>query len=243
MSLGTVLSIISIAIAALIGIMSLIKPNRIPHAKVLTFMFIVISALIQVIDVIQQDKEIDKIKYYGTLEPENKILLSTADNTIPKIEIGDSGTIFVWNGPQGMNLFTIFDDNALKILSENGQIKLSTLIRDKNGNVVAEIVDNEWRSNIRPISWDRNYNKHAIEVKDRTGDVILQVRVLNDRIQFQGKFYSGSGDGFALVAAPWGTGAIMEIKKNDEHLESHIEPIFKYPSDSHLGELIKIAIE
>jgi len=39
----------------------------------------------------------------------------------------------------------IFDDNAVTIESEKGQVKLSTIIRNCSGALVAEIIKNDGR--------------------------------------------------------------------------------------------------
>jgi hypothetical protein len=173
-------------------------------------------------------------KYVGKLEPNTKLLLSDNYNVFPQLELGDGGSIFLYRGPEGMPLFNILGDN-LTIISHEGQVKVSTIIRNKNGVIVAELINNEWKVNNN--SWDRNYSKDALEVKDDTGEIILQVRVLEDRIQFQGKFYDSQGNGVALGKASSGKGGILEMTgTNHPKLELKIEPIFQYPSDNHLGE-------
>ena len=200
---------------------------------------LLIGAIVQIAIEIREDKEAEKLKYVGTLEPKSKILLSTRDNVNPKIELGDGGTIFLFAGPQGQPLFKIFDDNSLTIVIDKDQVKISTLIRDKLGSAVAELINNEWKVNINN-TFDRNYSKDALEVKDNAGNIVLQVKVLKDRIQFQGKFYDNQGNGVALGKHDSGQGGVIEkTEANHPHLELKIEPIFLYPSENHLGELVQ----
>jgi hypothetical protein len=95
-----------------------------------------------------------------------------------------------------------------------------------------------------PKTWDRNYTDDALEVKNTGGRVVLQVRVLSDRIQLQGEWWSKDGFGVRFVKIPDPvTGAMgggitkLSIAINPD--EPHIDPIFEYPSDSHFGQLRK----
>ncbi len=82
----------------------------------------------------------------------------------------------------------------------------------------------------------------ALEVKDPTGDIVLQVKLLADRVQFQAKIYDSNGVrwGIGKKSGPEGRGGVIE-KTGSAHpsLTLKIEHIFKYPSDLHLGELVE----
>ncbi len=180
-------------------------------------------------------KKIDA--YSGLLE--SKVLFSARTETYPKMEFGDSGSVLLFAGTPGTPLLTFTKDNALTIEVENDQIKVSKLIRDNSGKVVAELIKNEWKVN-RNHSWDRNYSKNALEVKDDTGDIVLQIRLIGDKVQLQAKFYNSTGRGVGIgkVLGPDGWGGGIELTgPNHPELLLKIDPIFKYPSDSHLGEL------
>jgi hypothetical protein len=156
------------------------------------------------------------------------------------VEFGDSGAILRYTGPQGSPLFTFAEDTRLTIVSENGKVKVTVTIRDKTGRVVAELIKNAWKVNPQN-SWDRNYTDDALEVRDPSGDVVLQVKALPDRIQLQAKFYdsSGRGFGFGKVLGPDGWGGGLEFTgPANPQLRLKITPMFKYPSDLHLGELV-----
>jgi hypothetical protein len=156
------------------------------------------------------------------------------------LEFGDSGAIFIFAGPQGTPLFKIADDNDITIEIEDGELKVSTKIRDPEGHIVAEIVKSEWKVN-PDKSWDRNYAKNALEVKDPSGDVVLQVRLVEDRVQFQAKLYDATGRriGFGKILGPEGWGGAIEFTgPNKPELDLKISPLFKYPSALHLGEFV-----
>ncbi|MEW6455266.1 MAG: hypothetical protein AB1410_00945 [Acidobacteriota bacterium] len=231
-----------IVIMAIIAIIGWLKPRVIPSWLTIAMVFLIIlGAIIQF--VIQRKEYMDKeiSKYAGKLENKSKtILLDPQEKQYPQFEFGDSGAILDYRGPEGSPLFKIFEDNCLTIWTENGNLKISTIIRNKKGEVVAELLANEWKIK-KEKAFDRNFTKDALEVKDETGDIVLQIRVKDNRVQFQGKFYDGNGQGIAFgkIDTPQGAGGIIEITCPDHPiLELKIKPIFKYPSEMHLGKLL-----
>lgn len=186
---------------------------------------------------IERDKEAAKT-YSGVLALKDEMLFAPSKQIYPKIEFGDSGAILMFTGQQGSPLFKFAEDNDITIEVEGGQVKVSTKIRDKKGHLIAEIQKNEWKVN-PDKSWDRNYSIDALEVKDPSGDIVLQVRLLKDRVQLQAKLYdaTGNGIGFGKKKGPngWG-GVIQQRKPQDTDPMLKIQPIFKYPSELHLGE-------
>lgn len=205
-------------------------------------------------------------KYLGVLKGPAFIILSPIQDIYPKLKLGDSNTFLSWQAPQGQLLLSIFEDNELVISIEKGRLKLSTQIRDTHGELVAEIIGNEWKLRKENL-WDRNYDKNALEVRDAKGDVVLQVALKEDYVQFAAKMYSRDRAGFGIgsatftqedirrheegslkiVAAADGpkevkvgdvTG-VLEVRPSSHPLELVIEPMFRYPSDLHLGERIR----
>jgi hypothetical protein len=189
---------------------------------------------------VDREKEV-RAAYSGVLEAKPETLLSGQAHIWPNLELGDSGAVLVYAGPSGSPLFKFGEDTALIVLRENGQVKVSIIIRDQSGKAVAELVKNEWRVNPQN-SWDRNFTSDALEVKDSSGDIVLQVRALQDRVQLQAKLYdsTGRGVGFGKILGPdgkWGGGIELTGAANPR-LRLRISPLFKYPGDRHLGELI-----
>lgn len=187
---------------------------------------------------VQREKEARQA-YVGRLKTEEKVILSSQEKVHPKLEFGDSGAMFPYAGPRGSPLFKIAEDNNITIELEDGEVRVSAKIRDRNGRMIAEIVKNEWKIN-PGNSWDRNCSNNALEVKDPTGDIVLQVRLVEDRVQFQAKLYDATGRGIAFgkCLGPEGWDGCIEFTgPNRPELTTKIQPIFKYPSESHLGEL------
>jgi len=187
----------------------------------------------------KKEKEMAASKAYsGVLAQKDDLIFAPGKQIYPQLEFGDSGSILKFTGQEGSPLFRIAEDNDIIIETEGGQVRVSTKIRDKKGQLVAEILKNEWKVN-PDKSWDRNYSEDALEVKDPTGDIILQVRLVKDRVQFQAKLHdaNGRGIGFGKMKGPDGWGGAIELTgPNHPKLTLKIEPIFKYPSEFHLGE-------
>jgi hypothetical protein len=167
----------------------------------------------------------------------------SAGGTIPKLQIDDSGVFIVApdGGPFSL-LFPALEASQFKVESIDGKIKFSTKITDANGDMIAEIIRNEWKVSALGRAWDHNYSDDALEVKDSKGRVVLQVRALPDRIQIQGAWYIDMGppNGIRRVII-WKDktqpGAQIVFTPPDSNNIPSIPPMFTYPGDKHIGEL------
>jgi len=191
--------------------------------------------------------------YTGVLTPKAELLFSpTEGGLIPKIQIGTSNTFFTagtaaQSSAYGAMLLPMLQQSQFKVESIGGKMKISTLITDDKGNVIAELIRNEWKVAPPPNSWDRNYTSDRLEVRDAKGHVVLQVHVLLDRIQIQGAWWINMGppNGLAQVfvmknphPSPVSQALIVFVPKNSLQGPPTIAPMFAYPSERHLGELL-----
>jgi hypothetical protein len=164
---------------------------------------------------------------------------------LPQLELGSSGTIFAYIGPQGQPLMQFFNDCHVTIeireskITRRRRLLVSTQVRNAQGGLIAEIVSNRWQVNPQ-ASFDRNYRRDALELKDASGDVILQARLVADRVQLQAKFRDATGRGVAIGNGPIPAGGgVMEVTGSAHpHLNLHITPIFRYPSSRYFGKLV-----
>lgn len=192
--------------------------------------------------------------YAGILVPKSELLFSAAGGgKTPLIQIGTSGVVLAPKGfghgtyeemekdPRGAYLLPALKASQFTVESIGGKIKVSTQISDGDGNLIAEIVRNEWR--VSPSrAWDRNYSDDALEVRDSRGLVVLQVRALADRIQLQGAWwvdlgFNGWAQVFFLKDPNSKDAQFVFVPKNGKSSPPSIVPIFEYPSELHLGEL------
>ena len=170
----------------------------------------------------------------GTLIGPPRVLFSPTEQH-PELEIGESGSVFKFAGNPGEPMFVIAD-TSLTVVMDRGSVKVSAKIFDRTGALVAELYRNDWSTN-RNALYDRNYSANALEVRDNTGDIVLQVKVIEDRIQLQGIFYGTGGHGCALAEVPEGKGKGAIMVPLPGHPRPKIRPLFRYPSERYLGQL------
>lgn len=166
------------------------------------------------------------------------VLLSKVGSSIPMVQVGDSGTSLAFlNNSQALG--ALLKVSELIIEQVNGRLAVSIRIRGADGKMIAEINRNEWT--VRPEhTWDRNFNGNALEVKDASGDIVLQVVLLPDRIKLQAAWYDDYGKFWELVSSPdpQRPGALVLVNRPDSSYAIPITPIFRYPSALHPGELL-----
>jgi hypothetical protein len=170
---------------------------------------------------------------------------STACGANPCMQFGPEkdGTTIAWAGLKDLAPMQIVGENFF-LKKEHGKLLLTTRVRDSNGSIVVEINDNKWTVNpSEDVSWDKNYSKNALEVKDRRGRIVLQIILFANVVRVQGEWWTENRNG-ARVLRPYPfqhpqSGPVFIIMSPLNHPdEPHIEPIFKYPSKEHWGEFV-----
>jgi hypothetical protein len=177
-------------------------------------------------------------QYTGVLNP---VMLLSKSKTDTIVQIRPAGATFRIEDPGGAVFTDLLGESRLTVERVSGRILVSTVIRDAHGRLVAELVRNEWSTAQPPTIYDRNYSMDALEVRDDTGDVVLQIRALPDRIQLQGKWYYANGKRSILLDPAYypGNSLMMFAVESTVHdPQQTITSMFKYPSSSHLGELV-----
>ena len=107
---------------------------------------------------------------------------------LPKLEMGDSGAVLIWGGKPEEPLFQFLYNAGLRIEWGKDGLEISTPVRDSSGTKIADISSNRWTVAPPPTCWDKNYTKDVLEIQDRRGHVVLQVRILSDRIKIRGEW-------------------------------------------------------
>jgi hypothetical protein len=170
-------------------------------------------------------------QYSGKLES----LFVAGQTPALDVEVGDSGATIRWEGPEGQAIFKILNNSHLTIERIDGRLVVSTEIWDETGAQIAELYRNEWRVTPPPGIVDRNYTRDMLEIRDRTGDVVLQVRALARKIQLQGKWYDKTGRMVAICVQP----QLISLDRSAQNRDRvKIKPAFQYPSERHMGELL-----
>ena len=202
----------ALGIPAAIAVIDWIVKDAPGWSKTLIIFLVVASIIVGVFALRAKEKEKQLTKYAGVLKGPSLAILSTTQDTYPKLKLGNSNTFLTWQGTAGQALIKVFDDNDLTIWvektasrswwkfwspTEGVRLKVSTKIRDKDGQLIAEIIGNEWKLKKEKL-WDRNYNDSALEVKDAEGYAVLQMVLEKDYIQFAAKMFSSTGEGFGI---------------------------------------------
>lgn len=158
--------------------------------------------------------------------------LIKSDATASRKIIAVGATRFIIDAPD--NIFLREGTQPLVSLRiEKKKLYVSSTIRSKNGDIIAELKDNEWQLN-KNSYFDRNYNDQILEVRDNSGVIVLQIANLGNIIHFAGIFNCKNGKTYSLV--PTGqSGAVMEIRPKGTELDIKINPICEYPSNLHFG--------
>jgi hypothetical protein len=166
-------------------------------------------------------------------------LTSTDVATSPKVQIGNGGLVFRTKDKNGV-FFTFPTGAYFGVVLEGGLLKVSTIIYDRTLKRIAELSKNEWQVAPPPGIWDRNYSDDAVEIIDDRGDVVLQVRLVNGCAQLQAIYYAAPDIGYAFLRdpkSPIGESHVLVFGPGFPLWEK-IEPIFRYPGNRHLGELL-----
>jgi len=160
------------------------------------------------------------------------------------LQIGKSHTQFSWDEnhlPQALVKFAA--DNKFKLEVVNGEILVSTEIRDEYTNQIIEIDKNRWKIPRTAPIVDKNYTDDALEIRDRRGHVVFQMHLLSDRVEIQGEWHREWGGGTVLMEREDKSGGdVINIpsgltgKDMFPWSQVNIEPMFDYPSDEHWAE-------
>jgi len=150
------------------------------------------------------------------------------------IQLGNNHFFLSYNQlTSGFNLrdYLNFGFNyPFQIRLQDGKILVTAQISNENGEMIATIANNMWGVNNNPvIAHDRNYNAYAFEVIASNSVPIIQIVFKeNNRVYLGGFFYIPNG---TMIINSEG---LFVNPPND----LKIMPIFKYPSETHLDQLI-----
>jgi hypothetical protein len=168
---------------------------------------------------------------------------------IGRVEVGDSGVFL--DGPGSREALEKFlGESHLVVEQVGGAMRVSTEMRNREGRLLGTLKTNYWQS-APAAGIDRNYTRNALEVLDESGDVVLQIIMLADRVQIQGKWYYSDRRRTIILKSKIRKGYArisLGVSKEDENNPAGpypvetIDRIFKYPSSKYPGELLPIPI-
>lgn len=159
------------------------------------------------------------------------VISASAEQSPMAVSVGSAE--FVMLSKDGV-VFAEDETPLLSIRLADGRLLVTTQIRDERGELIAEMKDNEWKHQPQPAIFDRNYTRDALEIKDKTGKVALQVANLGGTVDVAAVFHCMNG--WTHMAGPiGGEGSAIELRRPGQPLQSEIPPICDYPSDLHFG--------
>jgi hypothetical protein len=158
------------------------------------------------------------------------VISSSSESQVLSISVGSAQ--FRMLSKDGV-VFAEGDDSLLSIHLRNGKLLVSTQVQDANGNLIAEMKDNEWKHEPQPAIFDRNYTEDALEIRDRTGKVVLQVADLGNTVDVAAVFHCKNG--WTYLVGPLAGGSGIELRPLGQTLTNEIPNICDYPSELHFG--------
>lgn len=129
-------------------------------------------------------------------------------------------------------------DSEIYVWKESSRYHVGGAIRDEQGNLVLQIMDNKWR--IFPsFTSDKNYNNTALEVKDNRGRIVFQIAFLSSCVALQARLISGYGQEIEIYSSDPSEPAHIGFPRTQENPPPMylIRPIFEYPSNEKLGKM------
>lgn len=127
-----------------------------------------------------------------------------------------------------------YDKDRILVWTENGRLKVSVVVRDSDGKILAKMVGNEFFTMPRPAIFDRNYDDNNLEVVDAYGNLVLQVSMVGPCAEIVGVFHDVYG-----LTHVFDNNGYLGNPDNLATYNLNIDPIFVHPCEGHLGERIK----
>jgi hypothetical protein len=205
--------------------MSHVKQNKV---RAIQFAIIVLGTGLEFVCLYPLRREEKASAIRGHIEAPTGLL----PTEVPKFEIGDSGSILGYSGPTGKPIIAAWE-SELVLKNNNGELLVSARVKDRNGNMIVEIKDNEWRvSQNNAVAWEWNYDDTALEVKDGTDRVVFQIKSAWHRYQIQGEWRNDRGEvGVVRKDPETGHGLLWNVDAGSAlYRKSPIVPMFRYPA-------------
>jgi hypothetical protein len=168
----------------------------------------------------------------GDLTPEKATLQGTAT-----VQIGNGGGSFLF----GSSLLPPWAYRVgLQVREGASGVLLTTSIKDREGHLVVAVKDNHWTV-YPPYCSDKNYTRNSLEVKDSSGEVVLQAVLIGSTVRLQGIWRDQFGGGVELLTDENGkTFSVIQWSNaaEERQKEEQISPIFLYPSSQYWGQKV-----
>jgi hypothetical protein len=178
----------------------------------------------------------------GDLRGAGEIFNDGKERVAPWVEIADSGSVSIMlprkAGEPAQPYYKPFPDAEFRTEYGKKGPMVSTTIRDGDGHIVATVEKNHWTV-YQPFCPDKNYTEDALEILDSSWHVVLQLRILTDRVQVQGEWWDNQGNGLRVVKGSDGHAYAAPLGPRIKRNELLIRPMFVHPSKHHWEEFVR----
>lgn len=257
-----VLNLLSAVVASLLGLTNFVFVQR-RQAELFYALIsmLALSTIIQYFKIRSDEWEDSRNKFSGTLrsrtasnkatpilkigggEPYKGPLRSPISQTYGALENITIGKLN--NQAKHIPVIVLFGDGVYVWLDE-GRVVISATVRDRDGEIIAQIEDNHWVVNPSKVS-DFNFSDDALEIRNTQGDIVFQVRLKGNEASIAGVFHPGLFFPHDFPINPELAGQPVDRRHGPVILVPWIHEVdgrpyslFKYPRSAHLGELVPI---
>lgn len=144
-----------------------------------------------------------------------------------------------WAEAETKEVFGPFMYRMINIYRKNNKLCVYAIVRDKTGNPIAVINENEWT--LLSDDYEYNNDEHGFELVTKgERKVYFQVYIKNDIVHMLGILLCETGDGLKFVGCQYPWNGMVKLSTEKPYLFTGIDgaAIFKYPRGTHLGERI-----
>jgi hypothetical protein len=122
-------------------------------------------------------------------------------------------------------LFRLGNADPIKVaFDHNGKIRINTVVFDIQGNLIAEIDNNNWRPN-RNMVGRFNYDSRGLEVEDNSGNIVLSIDIKENNIVIQGIFPVKSDDVIWVIGINGVRKVRIKETKSDKDLQAEVKSV------------------
>ncbi|TSD64688.1 hypothetical protein FFF34_012350 [Inquilinus sp. KBS0705] len=227
------LEVLLILLSAVFSIIITIKWKKSTWKKKISFIACIAASLVIAYNAHEKNKKDDLIDRINSSFGE---INDNTDVAVAKMEIGNGGTFF----NLGTGVFSIPPNykDLIKLFVRSNKLFMTAIIRDRKGDVIAAIYENEWTWYKKGYEYNNDENSFEI-VTQGDRNVFFNVNLKKGIAQVTGFFYTADGYGLQFYHDDGKDYSVM-FKITPTTLDTEIpqiieKPIFKYPRERYMG--------
>jgi hypothetical protein len=156
------------------------------------------------------------------------------DVTIPLMALGFSKNNAMVGGESLRGSIVLGHFTVIQVYIKNHKLNVTTIIRDKSGEPILAILDNEWT--IYKNDFEYNYDENSIEIVSKGERIVFfHLKLLDGVVYTEGSLYTKNGNGINICPSDGMNSKIVLLDKNTIVDNSTLKRIFKYPIEKYIG--------